>query len=138
MIIHGPLGLNWNARKKGIFPRIENSEISFNNPGTQQRIKSWKKTNIHIKGRPEWVFIKLHCHGGFRNQVDALIGDKGKLMHQHLKTIFRDNPNYRLHYVTARECYNIIKAAEAGETGYPNNYRNYIIPPPASRGSYRT
>ena len=139
MIIQGPLGFNWGGvRKNRIWPKVENSEISFNNPGTQQRIKSWKKTNIHVKGRPEWVFIKLHCHGGFRNQVDALIGDKGKLMHQHLKTIFRDNPNYRLHYVTARECYNIIKAAEAGETGSPNNYRNYIIPCPANKGSNRT
>ena len=134
MVIQGPLSLNWNARKKGIFPGIENGEISSNNPGTLKRIKLWEKINIHVKGRPEWVVIKLHCHGGFRNQVDALIGNKGKLMYQHLREIFGDNRNYRLHYVTARESYNIIKAAEAGETGPPNNYRNYIIPPPANRG----
>jgi hypothetical protein len=133
MLIQGPLGLNWNVRKKGIFPGIENGEISSNNPGTKQRIKLWENSNIHVKGRPEWIFIKLHSHGGFRNQVDALIGEQGKLMHQHLKTIFRDNTNYRLHYVTARESYNIIKAAEAGETGNPNNYRNYIIPSPANK-----
>jgi hypothetical protein len=35
-----------------------------------------------------------------------------------------------LHYVTAREVYNIIKAAEAGLTGSPHDYRDYELPPP--------
>jgi hypothetical protein len=138
MIIQGPLTLNWKSRKNRIWPKIENSEISFTNPGTRERIKLWEKNNIHVKGRPEWVFIKLHCHGGFRDQVDALIGGKGKLMHKYLQEIYGDNSNYRLHYVTARECYNIIKATEAGEIGNPANFRNYIIPPPANRGRFRT
>ena len=35
---------------------------------------------------------------------------------------------YVLHYVTAREMYNIIKAAEAGKKGNPATYRDYLIP----------
>ncbi len=31
--------------------------------------------------------------------------------------------------MTAREAYNIVKAAEAGEKGNPEKYRNYQIPP---------
>jgi hypothetical protein len=38
-----------------------------------------------------------------------------------------------LHYVTAREVYNIIKAAEAGKGGDPNAWRDYILPPPPHR-----
>src|SRR5262249_32297077 len=38
-----------------------------------------------------------------------------------------------LHFVTAREAYNIVKAAEAGHSGNPNDYRDYLIPPPANR-----
>ncbi len=38
-----------------------------------------------------------------------------------------------LHYVTAREAYNIVKAAEAGKSGDPNDYRDFEIPPPANR-----
>ena len=38
-----------------------------------------------------------------------------------------------LHYVTTREAYNIAKAAEAGKSGNPNDYRDYIIPPPVNR-----
>ena len=44
-----------------------------------------------------------------------------------------NRPPFRLHYVTAREAYNIVKAAEAGCSGDPNDYRDYLIPPPANR-----
>ena len=36
--------------------------------------------------------------------------------------------NYKLHYVTAREAYNIVKAAEAGKAGNPGEYRDFVIP----------
>lgn len=36
---------------------------------------------------------------------------------------------YILHYVTAREADNIIKAAGAGLQGHPNEYRDLIIKP---------
>jgi hypothetical protein len=35
--------------------------------------------------------------------------------------------------VTAREAYNIVKAAEAGKSGNPNDYRDFEIAPPANR-----
>jgi hypothetical protein len=34
-----------------------------------------------------------------------------------------------LHYASVREAYNIIKAAEAGKTGDPDQYRNFVIKP---------
>jgi hypothetical protein len=37
-----------------------------------------------------------------------------------------------VHYVTARELYNIIKAAEASESSLnPNDYRNYAVKSPS-------
>jgi hypothetical protein len=42
-------------------------------------------------------------------------------------------PPFRLHYVTAREAYNIARAAEAGHSGDPNDYRDFLVPPPANR-----
>jgi hypothetical protein len=50
-------------------------------------------------------------------------------MYSILEREYRDKPGSHLHYVTAREFYNIIKAAEAGHTGNPHAYRNYVIPP---------
>jgi hypothetical protein len=44
-----------------------------------------------------------------------------------------NRPPFRLHFVTAREAYNIVKAAEAGLSGNPNEYRDYESPPPANR-----
>ena len=35
-----------------------------------------------------------------------------------------------LHYVTARELYNLVKAAEAGRQGDPEEYRDYLVKPP--------
>jgi hypothetical protein len=42
-------------------------------------------------------------------------------------------PPFRLHYVTAREAYNIVKAAEAGHSGNPNDYRDFAVARPANR-----
>ena len=35
--------------------------------------------------------------------------------------------NIKLRFVTAREAYNIVKAAEAGLSGDPEKYHDYII-----------
>jgi hypothetical protein len=42
-------------------------------------------------------------------------------------------PPFRLHYVTAREAFNIVKAAEAGHSGNPDDFRDFVLPPPANR-----
>jgi hypothetical protein len=49
----------------------------------------------------------------------------------YLETAYNDGSAYMLHYVTARELYNMIRAVEAGETGEPNEYRDYCIGPPS-------
>ena len=58
-------------------------------------------------------------------------------MHAHLESRYNDGKQYVLHYVTAREVYNIIKAAEAGSAGDPNNYRDYLLPPPPASVTVR-
>ncbi|MBU1701410.1 MAG: hypothetical protein KJ970_09520 [Candidatus Eisenbacteria bacterium] len=40
-----------------------------------------------------------------------------------------DGVNYRLHYVSAREAYNIVCAAEDVLSGNPSQYLDYEIPP---------
>jgi len=49
-------------------------------------------------------------------------------MFSYLEKAYNDGIRYRLHYVTAREVYNIVKAAEDGMTGDPHQYRDYRIP----------
>ncbi len=46
---------------------------------------------------------------------------------------YNDGQRHVLHYVTSREMYNIIKAAEAGKCGDPNAWRDFELPPPVDR-----
>ena len=120
------------ARRAGIVPRIENSDVRAANPPTPSRVDAWVRAGIHVAGRPEWVFVKVHTHGTQERDMDTLLGDAMHAMHDHLERSYNDGSRYVLHYVSAREAYNIIKAAEAGEQGDPGRYRDYLLPAPRS------
>ena len=136
MIIQGPLGLNWRSRRFGIIPRIENADIRRSSPPTADRVDAWVRTGIHVEGRPEWIFIKIHTHGTQDHDMDTLLGAPAEAMHAHLESRYNDGKTHVLHYVTAREMYNIIKAAEAGHSGDPAAFRDFQLkPPPASAGA---
>ena len=133
LIVQGPLGLNWRNRRFGIVPRIENADVRRACPPTPDRVDAWINTGVHVEGCPEWVFVKIHTHGTQERDMDTLLGDAANRMHHHLEHNYNDGKRYVLHYVTAREVYNIIKAAEAGLTGNPHDYRDYELPPPGVR-----
>ncbi|HET6432964.1 hypothetical protein [Dyella sp.] len=132
MIVQGPLGLNWRDRRFGVIPRIENSDVRRACPPTRERIDHWVRTGIHVEGRPEWVFVKVHTHGTQERDMDTLLGTPADAMHSYLESAYNDGQRHVLHYVTAREVYNIIKAAEAGKSGDPNAYRDFRLPRPKS------
>ena len=85
-------------------------------------------TWIHVPGKPDWVIVKTHTHGTV-NAASVL----GPPMHEGFRCLeekYNDGKNFILHYVTARELYNIVKAAEAGEQGNPEQFRNYCVGAP--------
>lgn len=129
MIIQGPLALDWRSRKFGLLPRIDNGEIHAGYPPTPSRIRSWVARHIHVKGRPDWVIVKVSCHGAEDRNRGVLLGRQADGMYACLEREYRDRPGWALHYVTARELYNVIKAAEAGEEGDPGRFRDYAVPP---------
>jgi len=133
MIIQGPLALNWRERKFGVIPRIENADVRRSCPPTAERVDAWVRTGVHVVGRPEWVIVKVHTHGTQERDMDTLLGQPMDVMHEHLESAYNDGTNYVLHYVTAREVYNIVKAAEAGKSGNPHDYRDFVLPPPPHR-----
>jgi len=130
MIVQGPLGLNWRWRKHGVFPRIENADIRRSSPPRPDRTDLWVRTGIHVAGRPDWVFVKVHTHGTQEYDMDTLLGQPVADMFDDLERRYNDGERYVLHYVTAREMYNIIKAAESGASGNPGSYRDFVLPPP--------
>ncbi|MEW6041215.1 MAG: hypothetical protein AB1633_06805, partial [Elusimicrobiota bacterium] len=106
MIIQGLLTLNWKNRKWGLFPRIENGELSYNNPSANnpsapERIDLWIKQHIHVKGRPEWIFVKIYTHGAQEKNMKFLLNGGLEEMYGYLGEKYNDGKNYALHYVSA-------------------------------------
>jgi len=132
LLVPGPLGINWRDWRHGLYPALENTAITSLNPGFPVRVDFWVWAHIHVAGRPEWVFVKVYTHGALERDTEAVLGAARHALHDYLETRYNDGERYVLHYVTAREAYNLIKAAEAGEVGDPNQYRNYLIPPYAN------
>jgi len=130
MIIQGPLALNWQRRKFGILPRIENAEITLENPPTRERIDIWIHQRISVRKKPDWIFVKVFTHGLKDNNLKDEYFVNLDAMFSYLETKYNDGKNFILHYVTARQMYNIIKAAEAGQVGNPTNYKDYLIARP--------
>ena len=128
MIVQGPLFLNWD---KGY---LETAAFEVSLPYLKDRLKYWENAHVHVKGRPEWIFVKLHTHG-MQSKSIFMDGNFQDLC-QDLDNAFVQNDDYRLHYVTSREAYNIIKAAEDGLTGNPNDYRNYVSKEPVNKKVY--
>jgi hypothetical protein len=127
LLVQGPLGLNWRRRKWGVVPRLENAELAGANPPALERFRLWLDIGVHVAGRPEWVVMKLHTHGGIPRNMEALLGHPAGTFHRDLATQFHSGTKFRLHYVTARELVNILYAAEAGMQGNPGGYRDYRL-----------
>lgn len=125
LLIQGPLGLNWRWRKWGCLPRIENADLTPRNPPTLLRLRLWMELNIHVEGRPEWLFAKLHTHGGTPRNMEMLLGDGMRDFHGRLPDFAAAHPGFHYHYVTARELVNIVHAGEAGMAGNPGDYRDF-------------
>jgi hypothetical protein len=125
LIVQGPLALNWERRKFGLLPRLENSDLTAANPPRPDRMRLWLQQHIHVLGRPEWIFIKLHCHGGPPPNSGVFLGEPYRAFHQHLAETYTEARGWRLHYVTARELVNILHAAEDGHSGNAGQFRDY-------------
>lgn len=127
LMIEGPLAL---ARREGrLSLRIDSAAITANDPATAARVDTWVSQGIHLEGRPEWIFVKVHTHGAPEAQARSLLGKPGRAMHRALRR-YNDGENFLLHYVSAREMFNIALAGMNGWSGDPNQFRNYSLPPP--------
>jgi len=127
LLITGPLALDWRRRKWGILPRLENGAVTAANPPTPARAALWVRQHICVRGRPDWVFVKVHTHGCVAENANVLLGEPMRRFHDDLKRGFNDGKLWSLHYVTAREMCNVVRAAEDGKSGNPGEYRDYQV-----------
>jgi hypothetical protein len=117
MMIQGPLVLNWRHRKWGVFPRMENGCIQAGQPPHIDRLPFWLKARVQVPARPDWFFVKLHTHGTQESIRQALLGEPMVRFHTALADLAQKDSCFHYHYVTAREMYNLVKAAESGWQG---------------------
>ena len=103
--------------------------LSERPPVNKKRIDKWIKTGICVKGKSDFIFVKTHTHGA--TDSHAVLGQKIENIFEYLETKYNDGTNYILHYVAARELYNIIKAIESGACiSEPEVYRYYLVDKP--------
>ena len=128
ILMTGPLVFDWRRRRCGIpFPRIDDGALAANYPLDLGRLKNWQNAAISVRGRADWVFIKLFCHGFFDHDQDAVIGETIRRSLSEIMEHSERTNEFKLHFATAREAFNITLAALDGNEGNPHLYRNYRL-----------
>jgi hypothetical protein len=135
LLVQGPLALNWRERKWGLLPRIEHADVSCHAPASPARVDLWARQRIGVRGKPDWLFVKVHTHGCQERNFSAAFGAAAERMHGWLREKLNDGERFFLHYVTAREMFNLVRAAEANASGSWEQLRDFELPPPPIRAA---
>ena len=128
MILTGPLVFNWTRRIKGLpVPRLEDGALVNNQPMDLARFRRWKNANITVKGRTDWLFVKLYCHGFFTHDQSASIGEDARKFFSEIIENGEKTGDYKVHFASAREAANMVFAAVDGQKGTPGDFRDYRL-----------
>lgn len=130
LIFTGPLVFNWTRQIKGIpVPRIEDGALTSNQPADLARFNRWVSANVRVKGRADWIFVKLYCHGFFDYDQDACIGEGARRFFGEIFENGEKTGGFKVHFATAREAFNMVAAAIDGKKGDPGMFRDYRLRP---------
>jgi len=124
-LITGPLALNWRQRRRGVFPAIENGDITGNYVATPDRIDLWIKTAIGVRDWPSWRFVKVHTHGCQENNARVLLGREMSEMYRYLLQNYNDGARYVMHFVTAWEMFCCVDALARANQAAIASYENF-------------
>jgi hypothetical protein len=128
IIFTGPLVFDWTRRVRGLpLPRIDDGALAQNYPLSLDRLNRWRSARISVEGRPEWVFIKLYAHAFFEWDQDAMIGEQMKRFMGEVLELAERTGDFKIHFASAREAFNMVMAALDGNGGNPNRYRDHRL-----------
>jgi len=128
IIFTGPLVFDWSRRLRGLpIPRLDDGALARNYPLTMRRFNRWRSAHINVEGRPEWQFIKLYSHGFFEWDQDAMIGEHLKRFMNEALEHGQRTGDFKIHFASAREAFNMVIAALDGHDGDPHSYRDYHL-----------
>jgi hypothetical protein len=124
LMVQGPLLVDFGRSWRALRLQLETGAITPRNPMSLDRLALWKQARVHVAGRQDWLFIKLHCHSMDPTQKDVVVGHPFRKFLEQLVGGAKERKE-TLHFVTAREMTNIILAACDGKEGNPGHYRDY-------------
>lgn len=135
LLVQGPLAPCVRRMERGgLRPAMDDGDLASYRRYTPERLDRWVRTGIHVQGRPDRVFIKLHCHGAADRNRDVLLEEDLEALFSDAEARYNDGTRYRLHYLTAREMFNVIRATEEA-TGAAEDLmaaRDWALPPPGA------
>ena len=126
LMLQGPLMLGFVRPDGRRLVAVENGSLTANNPPTLYRLGLWKRAAIAVKGRPDWLFIKLQCHGMDPRDQEVMLGTTIQNFLRGLVHEAHDRAE-TIHFVCVREMVNIMLAACDGRDGNPGDYRDYRL-----------
>jgi hypothetical protein len=128
LIFTGPLIFNWQRRVRGLpVPRLDDGCLVAHYPLDIPRFEGWRNARIGVLGKPDWIFIKLYCHGFFAQDQPAMIGEPARRFLETILELGAQTGSFKLYFTTAREAFNIVLAAADGRDGDPGQYRDYRL-----------
>ncbi len=86
------------------------------------------RANIHLPERCDSVFIKVLAHDISSLEDDEVVGRSFDETLTYLEQHYNGERHYVLHYVTAREADNLVRAASDDVRGAPPQYLDSVIP----------
>jgi hypothetical protein len=140
MLLTGPLVMAPSLSLRRLFIDVDDGNVHASLHASPRRVDRWVRANIHVPGRPEWVFLKVYSHGiSTPGDEESNVGRSYSEALRHLETAYNDGERYVLHYVNAREAYNVARAAVNGASGNPQQYLDaYVgryVADPRTRGT---
>jgi hypothetical protein len=127
MLFTGPLVFRWRRVRGLPRPQIDGGSLSVGYPLDLPRLHRWRSARIRVTGRPEWIFIKLSCHGFFVGEQERTIGEPMRRFLEEARDYGERSGQFTIHFATAREAFNMMMAAVDGHRGEPGHFREYRL-----------
>ena len=94
-----------------------------------ERLDRWVSAGVHVRGCAQRTFVKLHCHLAPDNNRQAWLHEDLDRLFSDAEARYNDGNRFRLHYVTAREMFNVVRATEEGIQDISRSL-DWVLPPP--------
>ena len=88
LLVEGPLAMA--LRPGTLTPRIESAALDHGDPPTEPRLRTSIDQRVTVRGRPEWIFVKVHTHGAPEKNAGVMLGEPITRFHEALARTCND------------------------------------------------